>query len=142
MLRVAAENKFRFDAVQMPLNVMDAHFESFEHHVMPALVKDGIGVLGMKSLGFGAILQSKTVTAIECLHYAMNLPTSTVITGMENLERLDQACEAARSFKPMSVDEVSVLLARTADAAATGKFEAFKTSTRFDGTSHNPQWLG
>jgi predicted aldo/keto reductase-like oxidoreductase len=142
MLRVAAENKFHFDAVQMPLNVMDAHFDSFAQHVVPALVKDGIGVLGMKSLGFGAILQSKTVTAIECLHYAMNLPTSTVITGMENMERLDQACDAARTFKPMSTEAVSALLARTADAAATGKFEGFKTTTRFDGTSHNPQWLG
>ena len=142
MLRVAADNKFRFDAVQMPLNVMDAHYESFEHHVVPVLVKEGIGVLGMKSLGFGAILQSKTVTAIECLHYAMNLPTSTVITGMENLERLEQALTAAKTFQPLSTDQVNSLLARTADAAATGQYEAFKTSTRFDGTTHNPQWLG
>ena len=142
MLSVAAENKFRFDAVQMPLNVMDAHFHSFEHRVVPVLVKDGIGVLGMKSLGFGAILQSQTVTAIECLHYALNLPTATVITGMESLERVEQALEAARTFKPMTPEQVAALLARTADAAADGKYEGFKTTTRFDGTSHNPQWLG
>lgn len=142
MLRVAAEHKFRFDAVQMPLNVMDAHFESFEHSVLPVLVKDGIGVLGMKSLGFGAILQSKTASAIECLHYAMSLPTSTVITGMENLARLEQALTAARTFKPMTAEAVSALLSRTADAAAAGKYEAFKTTTRFDGTTHNPSWLG
>jgi len=142
MLQVAGENNFRFDAVQMPLNVMDAHFRSFEHQVLPALVKDGIGVLGMKSLGFGAILQSKTVTAIECLHYAMNLPTSTVITGMDRMEILEQALEAARTFTPMTPEQVSALLARTANAAADGKYESFKTSTGFDGTAHNPQWLG
>ena len=142
MLEVAGSNKFRFDAVQMPLNVMDAHYHSFEHRVVPVLVKAGIGVLGMKSLGSGAILQSQTATAIECLHYALNLPTSTVITGMDSMERLEQALDAARSFKPMTSEEVAALLARTADAAADGKYEAFKTTTQFDGTSHNPQWLG
>jgi aryl-alcohol dehydrogenase-like predicted oxidoreductase len=142
MLQVAEENKFHFDAVQMPLSVMDAHFHSFEKQVLPVLVKNGIGVLGMKSLGFGAILRSNTVTAIECLHYAMNLPTSTVITGIERMEILEQALEAARTFKPMPPEQVAALLARTADAAADGKYEAFKTTTGFDGTTRNPQWLG
>jgi aryl-alcohol dehydrogenase-like predicted oxidoreductase len=142
MLAVAAENKFRFDAVQMPLNVMDAHYHSFEHLVVPALVKDGIGVLGMKALGFGAILQSKTVTAIECLQYALNLPTSTVITGLDSMERIDQALIAARTFQPLTSEQVAALLARTAAAAADGQYEKFKTSTGFDGTTHNPQWLG
>jgi predicted aldo/keto reductase-like oxidoreductase len=142
MLEVAGANKFRFDAVQMPLNVMDAHFRSFEHQVVPVLVKDEIGVLGMKSLGFGAILGSKTVSAIECLHYAMNLPTSTVITGIDSLKILDQAVEAARTFTPMSQEQVSALLARTADAAASGNYEQFKTSTGFDATTRNPQWTG
>ena len=128
MLEVASENKFRFDAVQMPLNVMDAHFRSFEHQVLPVLVKNEIGVLGMKSLGFGAIVRSGLVTATECLHYAMNLPTSTVITGIDSMSLVDQAVEAARTFKPMSEKEVSALLARTADAAATGNFELFKTT--------------
>jgi hypothetical protein len=126
----------------MPLSVMDAHFHSFEKQVLPVLVKNGIGVLGMKSLGFGAILRSNTVTAIECLHYAMNLPTSTVITGIERMEILEQALEAARTFKPMPPEQVAALLARTADAAADGKYEAFKTTTGFDGTTRNPQWLG
>ena len=142
MLQVADENKFHFDAVQMPLSVMDAHFHSFEKQVLPVLVKNGIGVLAMKTLGFGAILRSNTASAIECLHYAMNLPTSVVITGMEDLERLEQALEAASTFKPMSDQEVSALLARTADAAADGKFETFKTTTGFDGTVQHPQWLG
>jgi hypothetical protein len=86
MLEVAAKNNFRFDAVQMPLSVMDAHFRSFEKEVLPVLVREQIGVLGMKSMGSGSILRSKTVSAIECLHYALNLPTSVVITGIDSME--------------------------------------------------------
>jgi len=142
MLAVAAEHTFRFDTVQMPLNVMDAHYRSFEKQVLPVLVKDGIGVLGMKPLGFGAIPRSKTVTAIECLHYAMNLPTSTVITGIDSLRILDQAVEAGRSFKPMSEEQVTALLARTAEMAATGDCEQFKTSPGFDPTTRRPDWTG
>jgi len=142
MLETAAAHQFRFDTVQMPLNVMDAHFRSFEHQVLPRLVADEIGVLGMKSMGDAFILGSKTVTPIECLHYALNLPTSVVITGIDSLKILDQALEAARTFKPLSQEAVNQLLARTATAAATGKYELFKTDNRFDGTSHNPQWLG
>ncbi|MCX6923795.1 MAG: aldo/keto reductase [Verrucomicrobia bacterium] len=142
MLEVAAEHKFHFDAVQMPLSVMDAHFRSFEHKVLPLLVKEEIGVLGMKSMGSGVILQSKTAKPIECLHYAMNLPTSTVITGIERMELLDQALEAARTFKPLTPEAVSAMLARTAAAAVGGRYEPFKTTAGFDGTAHNPQWLG
>jgi predicted aldo/keto reductase-like oxidoreductase len=142
MLDIAATHNFRFDTMQMPLNVMDAHFRSFEHQVLPRLIADEIGVLGMKSMGDPFILQSKTVTPIECLHYALNLPTSTVITGIDNMKVLDQALEAAQTFKPMSKEAVGELLARTATAAATGGYELFKTSNRYDGTAHNPQWLG
>ena len=142
MLEVAKAHQFTFDTVQMPLNVMDAHFRSFQHLVLPELKKQNIGVLGMKPMGGGVILKSNTVKPIECLHYAMNLPTSVVITGMDKMDILQQALEAARSFKPMSQQEVAALEARTAEAAAAGKFELFKTDTRFDATAHNPQWLG
>jgi predicted aldo/keto reductase-like oxidoreductase len=142
MLDKAAEHHFHFDAVQMPLNVMDAHFRSFAANVLPRLVKEEIGVLGMKPLGFGAILLSGVATAIECLHYAMNLPTSTVITGIDSPAILAQALEAARTFEPMTGPEVAALLARTKAAAADGQYERFKTTTQFDGTSGNPQWLG
>ena len=140
-LEVAADHKFHFDAVQMPLNVMDAHFRSFAQKVVPVLVKEGIGVLGMKPLGSGAILESKTVTPIECLHYALNLPTSTVITGIDRMEYLDQAFEAARTFRPMSQEAVTALLSRTTVAAGNGQYEKFKTTDHFDATAHNPQWL-
>jgi predicted aldo/keto reductase-like oxidoreductase len=142
MLEAAAAHQFRFDAVQMPLNVMDGHFRSFEKNVVPVLVKDQIGILGMKSMGSAIILQSKVVTAVECLHYAMNLPTSVIITGIDSMKILDQAIEAGRTFKPLSQEAVSSLLARTAQAAASGNFERFKTTSLFDGTAHNPQWLG
>jgi aryl-alcohol dehydrogenase-like predicted oxidoreductase len=142
MLATAAQHGFTFDAVQMPLNVMDAHFNSFEKKVLPALTKDGIGVLGMKPMGDHFILGSKTVTAIECLHYSMNLPTSVVITGCDSLPILQQALQAARTFQPMDSSQVAVLLAKTAKAAEGGQFELYKTSHHFDGTFANPQWLG
>lgn len=142
MLEVADQNGFRFDTVQMPLNVMDAHFRSFGHQVLPVLVKNQIGVLGMKSMGDQIILKSNTVKPIECLHYAMNLPTSVVITGIDSLQILDQAFEAARTFQPMSQEQVSALLARTTQAAAKGQYELFKTTNHFDGTAKNPAWLG
>jgi predicted aldo/keto reductase-like oxidoreductase len=142
MLEIAAAHGFRFDTAQMPLNVMDAHFRSFERAVLPQLLKNGIGVLGMKSLGDPFIAVSGIVTPIEAMHYAMNLPTSTVITGIDSMKILDQALTAGRTFKPMSKETVVDLLARTAEAAATGKYEKFKTDNRYDGTFRNPQWLG
>lgn len=142
MLAVAREHGFRFDAVQMPINVMDAHYRSFARLVVPELVRDGIGVLGMKSLGKGIILKSKTVTAIECLHYSLNEPTSVVITGIDSMEILNQACEAARTFQPMSEEAREKLLAKTKDAAAKGEYELFKTRSIFDSTAQNPKWLG
>ncbi len=142
MLDVAQENGFKFDTAQMPLNVMDAHYRSFEKLVVPELVKLGIGVLGMKSMANGILLRSRTATPIECLHYALNLPTSVVITGIDSMEILEQAFAAVDSFHPLSDDERAALLSRTREAAATGRFEPFKTSSIFDGTAENPQWLG
>ncbi len=142
MLDVAREHSFLFDTVQMPLNVMDAHYRSFGKLVLPELVRQGIGVLGMKPMANGIILKSKTVSPIECLRYALNLPTSVVITGVDSMEILDQACEAARTFHPLSDPELTALLSKTATAAARGEFEPFKTSSIFDGTAQNPAWLG
>jgi aryl-alcohol dehydrogenase-like predicted oxidoreductase len=142
MLKVASDYGFKFDTVQMPLNVMDAHFRSFEKLVLPKLVEQGVGVLGMKSMGDGIILKSKTVQPAECLHYALNLPTSVVITGIDSMRILEQALEAARTFRPLSKDQVAALLAKTAQAAAKGDYELFKTSQHFDSTAHHPEWLG
>jgi aryl-alcohol dehydrogenase-like predicted oxidoreductase len=142
MLTVAQEYGLRFDTVQMPLNVMDAHFRSFEREVLPLLVKDNIGVLGMKSMGSHFILESKVVTPVECLNYAMNLPASTVITGIDSLEILEQALNAASTFSPLGESEVRALLERTRPVALHGKYERFKVSNLFDSTAENPEWLG
>src|ERR1700758_1145063 len=133
MLNTAFSHDFIFDTVQMPLNLMDAHFNSFEKKVLPVLVQHKIGVLGMKPLGDKQILKSKTATPIEALHYAMNLPTSVVITGCDSIDILHQALEAARTFKPMNSSEVAALLAKTDAAAKNGEFERYKTSHDFDG---------
>jgi predicted aldo/keto reductase-like oxidoreductase len=142
MLKLAAEHGFRFDTVQMPLNVMDAHFRSFAQMVLPELVKEEIGVLGMKSMGDGVILKSKAVSALECLHYALSLPTSVVITGIDKQEVLDQAFQAAKTFQPMNREQVAQLLAKTKEVAVAGKYELFKTSSHFDSTAKHPDWLG
>lgn len=144
MLQVAAQHGFHFDTAQMPLNVMDAHFRSFAQLVVPELVKQGTGVLGMKPLGGGEgiILKSKTVTAIECLHYALSLPTSVVITGIDKQSALDQAFEAVKTFQQLTREQVSQLLAKTAEAARDGHYELFKTTSHFDSTVKHPDWLG
>jgi aryl-alcohol dehydrogenase-like predicted oxidoreductase len=142
MIETGRKHGIKFDAVQMPLNVMDAQFKSFEKQVLPVLVKDGTAVLGMKPLGSGDILKSGKVQAIECLHYALSLPTSVVITGIDNEKTLEQAFEAVRTFKKLDAGQVQELLAKTSEHAKEGKFERFKTSKAFDGTEHNPQWLG
>jgi aryl-alcohol dehydrogenase-like predicted oxidoreductase len=142
MLEVAEQHDFTFDAVQMPLNVMDAHYRSFERVVLPELVRAKVGVLGMKSMANGIILKSGTVTPVECLHYALNLPTAVVITGCDSMEILEQALNAARTFRPMSDAQVKALLAKTANAASHGEFEPFKTTSIFDSTATHPDWLG
>jgi aryl-alcohol dehydrogenase-like predicted oxidoreductase len=142
MLDVAKENGFKFDTAQMPLNVMDAHFRSFSKLVVPELLKQGVGVLGMKSLANGSIVKSKTVTPIEAIQYALNLPTSVVICGIDSIKILDQAINAAKTFRPFSAAQLNKLLAKTEKAAMKGKFEPFKTSSIYDSTASNPEWLG
>jgi aryl-alcohol dehydrogenase-like predicted oxidoreductase len=142
MLEIAQKHNFHFDTVQMPINVMDAHFRSFEKEVMPVALKQGIGVLAMKTFGDPYILKSNTVKPIEALHYGLTQPVSVVITGIDNMQILDQAIEAARTFKPLDQTQITALLARTATAAAEGKYELFKTTSHYDGTAQNPKWLG
>ena len=141
MLEVAAAHNFKFDAVQMPINVMDAHFRSFEKQVLPKLVADKVGVLGMKTFGDPFILDSKTVEPLDALHYSLTMPTSVVITGIDKPEILEQAFTAAKTFKPLTKAQIAAILDKTRDAAMTGKFEKFKTENKFDGTAKNPNWL-
>jgi aryl-alcohol dehydrogenase-like predicted oxidoreductase len=141
MLDAGFKRNFKFDTVQMPLNVMDPHFRSFEKEVLPVLVEHGIGVLGMKSMGDGILLKSKVVSAEECLRYALSLPTSVVITGCESTPILQQAIDVASRFEPLTAEQKQELLARTLPLGKAGEYELFKTSERFDGTAKNPKWL-
>ena len=142
MLQTALEHGFIFDAVQMPLNVMDAHFDSFGKKVIPILQKHDIGILGMKAFGEKHILKSGLVTVEECLHYVMNLPVHVIIVGCDTFPYLEQALAAARSFRPLTDEQREALLAKTAEAGKNGKLEPFKTTSEFDATSRNPHWLG
>jgi predicted aldo/keto reductase-like oxidoreductase len=142
MLKTGFDEGFTFDAVQMPLNVMDAHYDSFEKQVLPVLIEHGIGVLGMKPLGDKNILNSGIVTAQECLRYSLSLPVSAVITGIDSMPILEQALAVIRNFAPMKHKERSALLAKTAKAAEQGKYEPYKTTDTYDATTHNPNWMG
>ena len=142
MLDVAKRHGFHFDTAQMPLNVMDAHFRSFSQLVVPRLVEERVGVLGMKSFGDSVILKSGAVQPLECLHYSLNLPTSVVITGINTKQLLDQAFEAVKTFQPMDETQLAALLRKTQQAAMSGHYELFKTTAHFDSTAMHPQWLG
>ncbi len=142
MFEVADKHGFHFDTVQMPVNVMDAHFRSFARAVIPAATRRGVAVLAMKTMGYGYVLKSNTVSPIDCLHYAMSLPASVVITGMDKFEYLDQAFEAVRTYHPLDRKEVAALLDKTRVAAAEGKYELYKVSEHFDGTAKHPEWMG
>jgi aryl-alcohol dehydrogenase-like predicted oxidoreductase len=146
MLEVADKHGFHFDTVQMPVNVMDAHFRSFTHQVLPLAAQKGIGVLAMKTFGdhfiLDRVLADKLATPTEMLHYSMTLPVSVVVTGIDRMEILDQALEAARTFTPMTQARMAALLGRTQIAALDGSTELFKTTPHFDSTAKNPDWLG
>jgi diketogulonate reductase-like aldo/keto reductase len=141
MLDLAKQNGFRFDTVQMPLNPMDASYDSFQKLVLPRLVSDDIGVLGMKPLGGGYLLKSGAVTADECLHYAMSLPTDVVITGCDSMDVLGQALRAGYGFQKLDDEKMHAIEQKAAPAAKNGEWEKYKTTHVFDSTYHHPKWL-
>ena len=142
MIELADRAGFAFDTVQMPLNVMDAHFNSFERAVIPEAQKRDMGILAMKTFGDHFVLDGAKLDPVDMLHYGMNLPTSVVITGIDKPEILEQALKAADTFEPLSAEKVAALLAKTADAAKSGASELYKTTHYFDSTVQNPSWLG
>jgi uncharacterized protein len=127
---------FPFDAVQMPLNSFDIHFFSFQKMILPELNQKGIAALGMKPFnGHGEPLQQGQVSAEEALRYAMSLPVTTTITGVDKPEILQQNLKIAQNFRPMTPDEMQALEARTLPVSGDGRFELYKVSLKFD----NPQ---
>jgi uncharacterized protein len=142
MIDIAVQHGFHFDTVQMPVNALDHHYDSFGQKVIPLAQKHDIAVLGMKPLSNAAILKTDTITAVEALRYAMSVPVTMTITGCESMANLDQALSVARDFKPMSDQQKIAILQKTAPVSGAGKFEDYKSSNIYDGTFHNPQWLG
>ena len=142
MIDLADRHGFAFDTVQMPLNVMDAHFKSFEKDVVPVALAHDMGILAMKTFGDHFVLDAANLDPIEMLHYGLNLPTSVVVTGIDKPEILDQAIRAAETFAPLGEARVRELLAKTANAARDGSSELYKTTHYFDSTVQNPSWLG
>lgn len=141
MLQKAEAMNFRFDTVQMPLNLFDAHFESFEKKVLPKLAEKNIGIIAMKVMAAGALVDSGAAAPMECLRYVLNLPISVAISGCDSIKLVEQAVTAAGNFKPLTEAERDALLAKTEAKGRDGKLEGYKTSTSFDGTIHNPHWL-
>ena len=141
MIDIATKHGFTFDTVQMPLNVMDAHYNSFEKAVLPAAGKLDMGIIAMKTFGDHHILDTGAVDPVTMLHYGMNLPVSTVVTGIDTHPVLEQALSAATTFRALSAAQVATILAKTSGLAANGATELYKTTHVFDGTVQNPQWL-
>jgi aryl-alcohol dehydrogenase-like predicted oxidoreductase len=142
MIDLARKHDFIFDTVQMPVNVFDAHFESFAKNVIPVAQELDMGVLAMKTFGDGNLIDAGGLDPIDMLHYGMSQPVSVVITGIDKPAILDQALKAASTFAPLSQDRIDAMLAKTAPLARDGKFERYKTSQFFDSTAQNPSWLG
>jgi predicted aldo/keto reductase-like oxidoreductase len=142
MIETAFKHGFTFDSVQMPVNALDEHYDSFGRKVIPIAEKHGMAILGMKPLSNGAILKTNTISAAEALHYAMSVPVTMTITGCESMANLEQAIAVARNFKAMGEQQKLALLQKTAPVADAGRFEAYKSSHIYDGTINNPHWLG
>jgi uncharacterized protein len=142
MIHTADKHGFTFDTVQMPVNALDVHYESFGQKVIPVANEHRMAVLGMKPLSNGAILKAGTVSAVDALHYAMSVPVTVTITGCQSQANLEQALALARHFKPMDEQQKIDLLKKTAPLATAGKFEDYKSSHIYDGTFNNPRWLG
>ena len=130
---------FDWDATQMPLNIMDAHYRSFQKNVVPECNRRKIGVIGMKGLACGHIPDEVGITAQVCRRYVLSLPISTLLCGITSRDDLRQDLAIARDFKPMTAADVNNLLAETETAGSQGRYERFKTATSFDGGYHRRQ---
>jgi uncharacterized protein len=125
---------FAFDSMQMPLNCFDANFRSFEKQVLPEADRRGMAVLGMKSMGgSGEMVKHGVVTPAEALSYAMSLPVTVTISGMDSLGVLKQNLEIVRGFKPISAANMQQLRDRVRPDASDGRWELFKTTKKYDG---------
>lgn len=131
--------KYPFDSCQLPLNGFDATFRSFEQLVLPELIKQRIAVLGMKSFGAGEAVKHKAVTPAEALRYAMSLPVTTTISGMDSMRVLRQNMKIAQGFRPMTESQMQAYRKKLAEPAADGRYELYKTTAQHDGVEGRAQ---
>ncbi len=142
MFEVADAHGFHFDSVQMPLNVMDAHYDSFEQRVLPIALARHTAVFGMKTFGDAFILESQVLTPSDLLAYSLSLPTTLQVLGIDTPAVLKQSLDAVASYQPLTPARRAEILAKSAARAADGSTERYKVSHHFDGTIQNPEWLG
>jgi predicted aldo/keto reductase-like oxidoreductase len=140
ILQKMLDQDFEWDTCQMPINVLDAHYRSFQLEILPELNRRGIGAIGMKSLGGrGQLIDGLKLTAEVCRRYALTLPISTLICGIQSMENLEQDVAIARSFSPMSEAEQQELLGSVVEEAGDGRFEWFKSTQFYDSKYHRQQ---
>jgi aryl-alcohol dehydrogenase-like predicted oxidoreductase len=131
--------EYPFDSCQLPLNCFDASFNSFEQRVLPELIRQRIAVLGMKSLGGrGDAVKRRAVRVEDALRYAMSLPVTTTVSGIDSMRVLKQNVRIA-NLKPMTAEQMTQLRDRLAPVAADGRFELYKTSALHDGDEGREQ---
>jgi predicted aldo/keto reductase-like oxidoreductase len=128
---------------QMPINVMDAFYRSFQNEVLPVCVKKNISVIAMKTLGGGRLtgrIPTETkITAEQCVRFALSLPVTTVCRGYMSMEQLQQDLRIARGFQPLSRQQKAEILALAQPEASDGRHELFKSTQTFDGPTHRKQ---
>jgi predicted aldo/keto reductase-like oxidoreductase len=140
ILRKMLEQDFAWDTCQMPINVLDAHYRSFQREILPELNRRGIGAIGMKSLGGrGQLITELGLTAAQCRAFALSLPISTLVCGIQSPENLQQDVEIARTYTPLAAAEQQALLARFYEEAGDGRLEWFKSTQYFDSGYHRDQ---
>ena len=140
ILKKMLDRDFDWDTCQLPINVLDAHYRSFQKEILPELNRRDIGVIGMKSLGGrGQLITSLGLSAAQCRGYALSLPISTLSCGIDSLDNLQQDLEIARNFSPMSMEEKQVLLSSVSEEAGDGRHEWFKSTQYYDSQYHRDQ---
>jgi len=140
ILQKMLDQQFPWDTCQMPINVLDAHYRSFQLEILPQLIEHGIGPIGMKSLGgLGQLVTGLGLTAQQCRRFSLSLPISTLVCGMQSMANLEQDATIGRTFTPMSGDEVQELLTSIQEQAGDGRYEYFKSTQLFDSKYHRQQ---
>jgi predicted aldo/keto reductase-like oxidoreductase len=132
-----------WDTAQMPINVMDAHYRSFQNRVIPVCRNQTVGVIGMKGLAGGhpqgRLVSHAGLTSDECYRYCLSLPITVQVMGITSMQQLKQDVELARNFKPLTDEEKKALLKKVKGAAGDGQHELFKSTNVFDGPHHRKQ---